>query len=97
LEFEKLPLHDASVLSISYDWEGKLVSVFGKRSDYATKKSSPFKILFSNVKLLSIPRMEEWGPSDCILETAQLSISEFQIQMQSGDLIVVNAESFSFE
>lgn len=90
-------MHDASVLSINYDRESKLVSVFGKRHDCIAKKMSPFEILFSNASLLSIPHVEEWGPSDSILETVRLSILEFQIQMQSGDLIVINAERFNFE
>jgi hypothetical protein len=97
LEFENLPLHDASVLSINYEWETKLVSIVGERYNSSIQKTSIFKILFANVKLLSIPHTEEWGSSNSILETVKLNSSEYQIQMQSGDLIDIKAESFSFE
>ena len=97
MEFENLRLHDATVTSIDYKWEDKSVSVVGERYDFISKKVLEFRILFTSVKLLTIPHAEDWGPSNSILETTKLNEAEYQIQMQSGDLIVINAESFAFD
>lgn len=97
MEFEKLPLHDATIILISYEWSAKAVSVVGNLYNPATQKISIFKILFTNASLINIPHAEEWGSSDSVLETVVLDASKYQIQMQSGDLITIMAESFSFE
>ena len=97
MEFEKLPLHDASITSICYEWESKSVFIVGKRYDSSIKQISVFTIQFTNAKLLVIPHAEEWGGSNSILETTKMTATEFQIQMQSGDLIMIAAKSFSFE
>lgn len=97
MEFEKLPLHDARVISINYEWETRSVSIVGERYDLLIQKKSVFKILFAKVKLLNIPHLEEWGSSNSILETVKLNQSEYRIQMQSVDSIAIKAERFSFE
>ncbi|MET0356960.1 MAG: hypothetical protein ABW044_09285 [Cellvibrio sp.] len=97
MEFQTLPLHDATLISINYEWQLKSVSIVGERYNSSIQKISPFKILFTNVTLLSIPHSEEWGDSASILELATLNASGYQIQMQSGDLITIQAGNFSFE
>src|SRR6187431_278131 len=89
LDFENLPLHDACITSINYEWKAKLVSIVGERYNSSIQQISIFKILFTSASLLNIPHSDDWGSSDSILETVALNTSEYHIQMQSGDLITI--------
>lgn len=92
MEFEKLPLHDATLKDAAYDW-GSMEAVFS--GTLVSKKPIQFVLKFSSVSFLSIPHQNEWGPSSSINQLSG-SKPDFSIQMQSGDIIRVKANGFTF-
>lgn len=93
MEFEKLPLHDATLKDAVYDW-GSMEAVFS--GALVSRKPMQFVLKFNGVSFLSIPHHNDWGQS---LSINQLSGSkpDFSIHMQSGDIIRVNANGFTFD
>jgi hypothetical protein len=96
MKFEDLPLHDATIISISYLWEAKALSVNGKYFSNEQSKIIDFTLSFNSVTGVSIPHGEEWGPSSCINGTGFKAPLEYYIEMQSGDVVTVEAVEFSF-
>ncbi|ODC03844.1 hypothetical protein BFW38_10105 [Terasakiispira papahanaumokuakeensis] len=95
LSFESLPLHDAILKRIFFDWPKAEVKI--SLSAFITKgqRAIPCVLSFESVTALECPRCNEWGLSNSILDT-ELTGNEFSIQMQSGDLIKVKAASYVF-
>ncbi|MBH0002411.1 MULTISPECIES: hypothetical protein [unclassified Pseudoalteromonas] len=96
MKFEDLPLHDATITSISYLWEVKALSVNGNFFSKEQSKIIEFTLSFNLVTGLSIPHNEEWGPSSSINGTGFKAPLEYYIEMQSGDVVTVEAVDFNF-
>jgi hypothetical protein len=87
-------LHDAVFDSLTVDWAGataafRFTLVGGDRDQQA------LAIHGSGLRTLFVPREQPWGPS-LYVNRAQLSegeIAEIRIEMQSGDEIVLLADS----
>ena len=85
--FEDLGLHDATLRTIELDWKGKICRVL-VRTNEGTRQ-----IEFSEVTDINVPHHESWGPSVSIMATRS-SVGAFEIQMQSGDVILIKAGGF---
>ncbi len=96
MKFEDLQLHDATIISISYLWEVRVLSVIGECFSEEKGKSVEFTLCFNSVTSVSFPHSEEWGPSSSINGTKFKAPLEHHIEMQSGDVITVEAISFKF-
>lgn len=96
MSFESLPLHDALLEKIVFDWPKAKVKV--SLSAFVTKGliAVPYILSFESVTALECPRCNEWGPSNSILD-AKSSGNEFTLQMQSGDVIKIKAASYVFK
>jgi hypothetical protein len=82
-------LHDATLVSITFDWaSGSCVADFAG-SPFGPK--GPFRIRWRNVTHLNIPRVQGWGPSVSVLSASEPSPGNFEMQLQSGDLITLRA------
>jgi hypothetical protein len=46
---------------------------------------------------LRIPRTQEWGPSVSVLSASEPSSGNFELQLQSGDLITLCADGVVLE
>ena len=95
LSFSDLPLHDAALVTIEVLWSEKLcrvqLSAFVEHGQPAT----PHLLEFHGVTKLAISHNESWGPSQYILGSAEVN-GIYQLKMQSGDDIEVEASGFSF-
>ena len=96
MKFDELPLHDASIVSILYKWESHSAKLTGKYYCAKEEKIIGYSLDFQNVKLLDIPHKENWGPSSQINSTATNEQS-FIVEMQSGDVLFIEAEDFEFK
>ena len=94
MEFESLPLHDASLNKIQYDWEIHQLNINGI---LCSKSHSKFKLIFESVSFVGIPHKYEWGESKSINELTTNGKGVFNINMQSGDIISVKAKKYSYE
>lgn len=94
-EFKKL--HDAVLLSIEHRWgEKRLRCVFLPVS----REPRPLTLIFDGVTEVHIPAMEPWGASNSVNTVTcddQRGVFDFAIEMQSGDLIQINAKDLISE
>jgi len=94
--FSSLPLHDAVVESITLDWGMGVCTIALRLCGAMAPEPRQRKLVFSNVTELVVPRDEPWGSSSQV-NGQHKDGPEFQIEMQSGDTVVVKAEAFSLE
>jgi hypothetical protein len=93
--FSDLTLPDAVLVAIEVLWSEKLcriqLSAFVEHGQPATSHL----LEFHGVTKLALSHNESWGPSQYILCSAEVN-GIYQLQMQSGDNIEVEASGFSF-
>lgn len=94
--FDQLPLHDATLDSISYEWAAKSVCLKGKLWDSASNSIGEFHLKFLDVEELNLKQNRIWGESSQINKAWCEELNHFNIEIQSGDIIFILAESFVF-
>jgi hypothetical protein len=77
MKFEQLPLHDAVLEKLEYDWASKVLTVTGRLS---VNPPVFFSLLFERVKSIAIPQQEDLGPSSSINDLVKKD-REFLINM----------------
>lgn len=87
-------MHDWTFLDIKYCWlEKKCVLRFKNRN------SEIEEVCGNGVTLLNIPHQEEWGPSvsvnEITLSTINNKVNKLRVEMQSVDIITIQAINFS--
>jgi len=92
MNFNSTDLHDSTVEGIVYNWLLKQLTIEGKK--FGTDKG--FTIIFEDVSLFSVPHREDWGSSNSINSNSHDSERRYQIEMQSGDKLLIEAGSFSY-
>jgi len=94
-EFNNLKLHDGSLDRVEILWASKLCRFYLHAFTEKDKDALPHVLEFQNVTGINAPHLEPWGPS-VFINSAKFESESFQIEMQSGDIISINAEGFSF-
>lgn len=91
MTFNSLPLHDALLAAIYISWEAA-------RCDLRlTPVGLPFHLLvFEGFTHIELPRRESWGPSSWVNSLAQPHDGQFEIELQSGDTIRIEASRWDF-
>ena len=83
-------MHDWTLISVSFEWGSARASLVFE--DTGAKKRT---LAAEQVRLLEIPRENEWGPSVSVNEASEEPGPDggvmLRIEMQSGDLIRVYA------
>lgn len=87
--FKDLPLHDVTLQTILVDWRAG-VCTLGLDTG-----SGPQELIFSGLISIAIPRGQPWGPSTSINEVRERD-GIYEIEVQSGDVVSVVAESWRF-
>ncbi|WP_220719580.1 hypothetical protein [Agarivorans litoreus] len=95
MSFETLPLHDALLGRIEIDWDTALVWLDLQAFSEVSESALPYCLLFRVVTDFRYSRINEWGPSNSILDAKMLG-DEYHIQMQSGDSIFIKASGYEF-
>jgi hypothetical protein len=88
--FEALQLHDAILHNLQLDFEAGTVTVHLEPVD-----SSERALAFSGVTGLHVPRTQPWGPSALVNTLRQPSPHQYEIEMQSGDVLIIEAKAVS--
>ena len=92
-------LHDALLRSVAIDVVNRriLISMAPVQSESAVEKLAFFKI--SEFENFAYPRQQPWGPSDSINAAVVTAgdLAKLELELQSGDTIVVTARTISFE
>ncbi len=86
-------LHDAVLLSVAMKWEDGAVSISCRGSKGAVA------LVVSHVSRLECPREFPWGPSVSINAARLTSLPNgtirLEVEMQSGDVVIVQGDSMS--
>lgn len=83
---EEVDFHDATLLSIRVDWEeGRCVV------DVEHGSLGPCSLVFSALSQLTLPRKQSWGASRSINVLSRPGSDQYDIEMQSGDTIRIEA------
>lgn len=92
---EDIDLHDAVLENIIVNWEAQTVIL--RLGEFGTRKK--IDITAHDFTNLSVPRDNPWGDSKSINNTTSPKLQEngnylYTIEMQSGDVIEIEAKSF---
>src|SRR5438477_7386965 len=86
-------MHDWTLATILYEWKQARATLAFHGPDHRSAV-----IVAENVSQLNIPHANEWGPSVSVNEVRGPSDigdqRRLEIEMQSGDVIVITARSF---
>ena len=88
--FEALQLHDAILRSLQLDFAAGTVT-----AALEPVEASELILVFSGVTGVNAPRDQPWGPSASVNTLRQPSPFQYEIEMQSGDVLVIEAKAFS--
>jgi hypothetical protein len=91
MTFNSLPLHDALLAFIYIGWEAA-------RCDLRLSPVGlPSHLLvFEGFTNIELPRRESWGPSSSVNALTQPHEGVFEIELQSGDTIRIEASHWIF-
>jgi hypothetical protein len=85
---EDFGLHDATLVDVHFEWaEGKCTMTL-RHSEL-----SNCRLTFTGVSKLILPRAQPWGPSQSINAAYMRNTGQYEIEMQSGDLIQIDASA----
>ena len=84
-----MDFHDATLLSVTADWSAGTAAVHLR----VAAAEQPIVITAGGVRDVRVPRQQPWGPSVSV-NSLDLTLTRLTIEMQSGDTIVIDAESF---
>ena len=99
-DFSWRSLHDAVVDEVSVTWGQRAkVKITLKPSKVYFASGVPIYIVGNRLRMLVCPQENPWGPSDFVNEVTERLGSagetvSLNIEMQSGDVIALEAESF---
>jgi hypothetical protein len=83
-------LHDATLLEVSLDWRMSQAKL-----EVLLLGGIPATLAFQGVTSSLFPKAQPWGPSNSINEAKVLSTGEYAVEMQSGDVLLFKAASWS--
>ncbi|MCS0659599.1 hypothetical protein [Massilia terrae] len=91
MTFNSLPLHDAVLAAIYISWEEARCDLWLRPVDLP-----PHLLVFEGFMNIELPRRESWGPSSSVNSLAQPHEGLFEIELQSGDTIRIDAARWAF-
>jgi hypothetical protein len=95
-DIHSLPLHDAIVQEIRVYWNQKQVALTLDVFLNPKLKAKPCELIFYGVTNIEIPHYAPWGESSCI-NAVRFEENRFQIEMQTGDILSIEASSYEFQ
>jgi hypothetical protein len=88
---DEVDFHDATLLAVRVDWTDGCCVVDVKHGNLG-----PCSLVFSALTQLTLPRKQSWGPSGSIDELSVQGKGRYEIRMQSGDTIGIDANAATF-
>lgn len=83
---ESFGLHDATLVAVHLEWADGICIMTIRHSEL-----SDCTLTFTGVSSLTLPRAQPWGPSPSINSASERNKGKYEIELQSGDLIKVDA------
>ncbi|MGD1001703.1 MAG: hypothetical protein ABSA67_13500 [Candidatus Brocadiia bacterium] len=96
LQIAALPLHDAVLYCLRVDWSSRTCTAdMSAFVDGLNHWAQPRRLTWKKIQEVVIPLREPWGPSEQI-NSARQEEGAYLVEMQSGDVIRIVAESIEF-
>lgn len=95
-DIRELPLHDAIVQEVIISWPEKRVILKIMAFLDPSRNAVPCQLTFGGVTNTIIPHQAPWGESSCINE-ARSEGTLYKIEMQTGDIVQIEASGYAFE
>ena len=89
--FNALPIHDATLSAICINWEAARCEI-----RLLPVGMAPQLLVFEGFTNIALPRRETWGPSSSVNTAMQQKDGQFEIELQSGDTICIEASHWAF-
>lgn len=83
--------HDATLLGVYLSWEEGRCAL-----TVSTTYDGDGELIFDNVRGILIPRRHPWGASISINTFTHCGPNQFEIELQSGDVIKIEASGCHF-
>jgi hypothetical protein len=90
MSFNSLPIHDATLTAVHISWEAARCDI-----RLIPVGLPPHLLTFERFTNIELPRRENCGPSSSI-NSSQSSATQFEIEIQSGDTIRIEAAHWAF-
>jgi len=97
MKFEELPLHDAVLRDVVVDWKNQSCRVHVSAFVDRTAAAVPCTLTWTAVREVRVPMLSPWGPSIFINSQSKEGSGRYLIEVQSGDVIVIEADHGVFE
>ena len=84
-------MHDWTLLGVTYDWAAAQVTINFQAVD------GPKALVATSVTDFHVPQLRDWGPSASVNGVEQVAgarSAALRIEMQSGDVIAIEATAF---
>lgn len=91
MSFNSLPIHDATLAAMYINWEAARCDI-----RLLPVGLPPHLLTFKGFTNIELPRREDWGPSSSINSSNQSDTGQFEIEIQSGDTIRIEAAHWAF-
>jgi hypothetical protein len=91
MSFDTLPLHDAILATIYVSWESARCDL-----RFRPVGLQSHVLVFEGFTNIELPRRESWGPSASVNTVRQAESGLFELELQSGDTIRIEATHWSF-
>lgn len=91
MRFSDLPVHDATLCSIHVSYESRRCEL-----ELRLVGSDVHVLLFDGFSELRVPRREPWGSSCSVNAARQAAPQVYELELQSGDVVRVEAPSWKF-
>lgn len=95
-DFDSLPLHDAVLYRASLEWEPRVFSLEVAVFLDCSKPAIVAMLTWTGVRSVRLPCESPWGPSVFINRACKAGPGLYELEIQSGDVLQIEADSFSF-
>lgn len=90
--FNDLPLHDATLYAVHLKWAEQFCVL-----ELDTVTLEKRKLIFRGVTDVHISRINPWGPSNSVNAVRQCDEVTYEIEIQSGDVLRIQASSWQID
>ncbi|TCS36773.1 hypothetical protein BCF53_12247 [Reinekea marinisedimentorum] len=94
-KFDDLPLHDGVIRYIDLSWSDFKIDILLSAFLRSGQNAKPCKLSFYGVANFEAPHKSPWGESASISNAREVA-GGFEVEMQSGDVLLIEAEGFDF-
>jgi hypothetical protein len=96
MKFEDWPLHDAVFQDVKVDWKERTCTWHIMAFVDRTKDAVPCRLLWRGLRKLILSIENPWGPSIFINGQRSEPNGIYSIEIQSGDVITIEADTATF-